>query len=239
MWLSFLCIYKLYSCSLAYQYHLSFFNQFFIYFQNFKFFHLRFQLEAMNRSLKDIMQTELPFGGKILFLAGDLRQCLPVIPGGNRGQVVDSCIVRSHLWPSFKVLNLNINMRVAAGNNLELQDFDRWQVSIGDGVDIGASDKVQLPAPRVFSIKKNTRASPNAEGKCMIDFCKLIYPDLANNINDPEFLQHRAILAPTNVEVDTINSVLLSLMPEEVLKVYSSDNFECLNHNHHLYISTI
>ena len=60
----------------------------------------------------------------------------------------------------------------------------------------------------------------------MIDFCNLLYPNLSNNLNDPKFLQHRAILAPTNVEVDIINYVLLSLMPEEVLKVYSSDNLK-------------
>ena len=40
----------------------------------------KYQLEAMNRTLIDIMDVEKPFGGKILILSGDFRQTLPVIP---------------------------------------------------------------------------------------------------------------------------------------------------------------
>ena len=42
----------------------------------------RFHLEALDRSLRDLMgNANEPFGGKILILAGDFRQCLPVIKG--------------------------------------------------------------------------------------------------------------------------------------------------------------
>ena len=45
----------------------------------------RFQLEALDRSLRDLTGNDkVPFGGKILILAGDFRQCLPVVPGANR-----------------------------------------------------------------------------------------------------------------------------------------------------------
>merc|ERR1711893_293050 len=43
-------------------------------------------LEALNRTLQDLMGNEKPFGGKILILAGDFRQCLPVVQGATRGE---------------------------------------------------------------------------------------------------------------------------------------------------------
>ena len=203
------------------------------------FFHqtnpFRFQLEAMNRSLQDIMKTQQPFGGKILVMAGDLRQCLPVIPGGNRAQVVDSCIVRSFLWPSFKILSLNTNMRVAAGDDPDLQMFDSWQIGVGDGDNIDVEEKILIPSPRVFSIKQNCRDDSTAEHTSMITFCKEIYPNLEVNINDPTFLQERSILCPTNIEVDTINTLISSLLPVEVSKVYSSDRFESVGRQSDLY----
>ena len=64
----------------------------------------RFQLEALDRTLRDLMdKPDLPFGGKIVILAGDFRQCLPVVAGANRPKIVESCINSSFLWPHFQV----------------------------------------------------------------------------------------------------------------------------------------
>ncbi|CDF33589.1 Putativ ATP dependant DNA helicase [Chondrus crispus] len=41
-------------------------------------------IETVDCSLRDLMQTDRPFGGKFLVLAGDFRQILPVVPGGSR-----------------------------------------------------------------------------------------------------------------------------------------------------------
>lgn len=64
----------------------------------------RFQLEALDRTLRDLMEKpNAPFGGKIIILAGDFRQCLPIVVGGNRAQIVQSCINKSPLWKEFQV----------------------------------------------------------------------------------------------------------------------------------------
>ncbi|CDF35670.1 partial DNA helicase [Chondrus crispus] len=44
-------------------------------------------IETVDRSPRDLMQTDRPFGGKFFVLAGDFRQILPVVPGGSRGQI--------------------------------------------------------------------------------------------------------------------------------------------------------
>ena len=87
----------------------------------------RFLLEAMDRSLRDLMQApEKPFGGKIIILAGDFRQCLPVVPGASRAGTVEHCINQSHLWSTFSLLTLTKNMRIDASGDLDLEQFDRW-----------------------------------------------------------------------------------------------------------------
>ena len=81
-----------------------------------------FQFEALDRTLRDLTnQPYSPFGGKIIILAGDFRQCLPVVPGSNCAQIVRSCINFSHLWQHFQVFNLTENMRVRASGDPQLE----------------------------------------------------------------------------------------------------------------------
>ncbi|GJW81635.1 DNA helicase [Tanacetum coccineum] len=70
--------------------------------------------EALDRSLRDIVDKPSSlFGGKSLLLGGDFRQTLPVKNGASKIEVISSCISESALWPSFKVLTLKHNMRLA------------------------------------------------------------------------------------------------------------------------------
>ena len=56
--------------------------------------------------------SNLPFGGKIIVLGGDLRQILPVIEGGSRAQIVNATIMNSPLWSHVTMLHLTKNMRL-------------------------------------------------------------------------------------------------------------------------------
>ncbi|XP_044272021.1 uncharacterized protein LOC123015966 [Tribolium madens] len=68
--------------------------------------------ELVDRTLKDICQNDRPFGGKCVILGGDFKQCLPVVPDGDRATIVAHCIKSSILWRLFENIQLNINMRV-------------------------------------------------------------------------------------------------------------------------------
>ena len=48
--------------------------------------------EAMDRTLRDLTGKDRPMGGMCMLLCGDFRQILPVIQGGTRGNIVDSCL---------------------------------------------------------------------------------------------------------------------------------------------------
>ena len=140
----------------------------------------RLQLEALDRSLRDLMgQPDQPFGGKILLLAGDFRQCLPVVPGANRAGTVDHCINQSHLWKNFQVLQLTKNMRVRASGDPVLEAFDRWTLAIGDGSD--KSGSIAIPLEMAVEIIPNTKEESWREAQSMNDFCKYVFPDLKKN----------------------------------------------------------
>ena len=46
---------------------------------------------------------DVPFGGKVLILAGDFRQCLPVIKNLNETGIAQRCINSSNLWTKFQI----------------------------------------------------------------------------------------------------------------------------------------
>jgi len=54
--------------------------------------------EALDRSLRDILRfcnpksLEMPFGGKTILFGRNFRQILPVIPKGNRQDIVNATI---------------------------------------------------------------------------------------------------------------------------------------------------
>ena len=183
----------------------------------------RFMLEALDRTLKDLMGSDVAFGGKIIVLAGDFRQCLPVVQGASRAGIVSHSINQSPLWNNFKVLKLSVNMRVNASGNSKLQEFDDWTLKIGNG----QMESFEVPVSMMETkIVPNSPKNSNSEGESMRDFCQKIFPNLAENISVPGWLDGRSILAPTNKEVTTLNSMMNEWLPGAGDKFTSSDILE-------------
>ncbi|XP_042988844.1 ATP-dependent DNA helicase PIF4-like [Carya illinoinensis] len=55
-------------------------------------------IEALDKMLQDINDTDLPFGGKVIVFGGDFRQVLPVICNSTKEQQIDSSLASSYLW---------------------------------------------------------------------------------------------------------------------------------------------
>ena len=191
----------------------------------------RHNLEAMDRTLRDLMRKpDQVFGGNIVILAGDFRQCLPVVPGASRAGTVNACINQSTLWHHFQVVKMMENMRVRASGDPQLEAFDMWTLSLGDGTATylppQLAEQVAIPAEMVTTITPNTREENGHEHQSMINFCNIIFPDLAQNITDHKWLEGRAILTPTNREVHAINELMKSKMPGDAIKLSSADSLE-------------
>lgn len=182
----------------------------------------RFHLEMMDRTLRDIIAVDQPFGGKIIILSGDFRQTLPVVPGANRAGITDTCINRSSLWNHFTVMELKTNMRKTSTNGVpdaDLEAYDQWTISIGDGTApiLEEENLIQLPEELCMEI------DPQNPVIDMDRFCEEIFPRLEQNYNDQKFLEGRAILAPTNKKVDEINDLLTKKLPGTASTLLSAD----------------
>jgi hypothetical protein len=71
----------------------------------------KFMLDAIDYLLKDIMYSKKTFGGKIILLGGDFRQCLPVIRHGRKLDILESTIKYSDNWKYFHTYLLTKNKR--------------------------------------------------------------------------------------------------------------------------------
>ena len=103
--------------------------------------------EALDRTLRDLTGKDQPMGGMCMLLCGDFRQILPVIQGGTRGNIVDSCLKKSFLWEHVVVKHLDTNMRVHLHGDEAAGEFAGQLLAIGDGkypIDT-SPDIIQLP----------------------------------------------------------------------------------------------
>ena len=185
----------------------------------------RYQLEALDRSLQDLTQKNIPFGGKTLILSGDFRQCLPVIPGAGSATVIDAALNRSCLWKLFKVMSLTENMRIRSSGDAVLEAFDDWTLSIGNGdaeTAIG-TDMIEIPEDMCFEIEAKTFKDPESDLRAMKQLADHVYTDLSQNYLKPEWMDGRSILAPTNKQVDAINNLIGDTFPGRSIILTSSD----------------
>ena len=105
----------------------------------------------------------------------------------------------------------------------DLEQFVEWTLSIRKG----DSKEVTLPVDMVAcTIPKNSKENPNAEQQAMSKFVDEIFPDIATNISNPEWLEGRCILATTNKEVDMINEMVHLRLPGNSDRLPSADTLE-------------
>lgn len=75
---------------------------------------IRNNIEAIDRTLKQLMRSNMSFGGRVILFCGDFRQVLPIIQCGSKARVLVSCFKRSPLFLLLKVLRLRTNMKILA-----------------------------------------------------------------------------------------------------------------------------
>ncbi|XP_042961367.1 ATP-dependent DNA helicase PIF2-like [Carya illinoinensis] len=85
-------------------------------------------IEALDKMLQDINDTDLPFGGKVIVFGGDFQQVLPVIRNSTKEQQIDSSLASSYLWSIFKKIKLTKNMRARLD-----PDFSHYLIEVSNG----------------------------------------------------------------------------------------------------------
>jgi hypothetical protein len=199
----------------------------------------RYLFETVHRTFCDIMGTDPilgpPFGGKIMIVAGDFRQNLPVVPGGSRSDVVSACMKSSYLWPHAHIIRWRTNVRCLLRNSDEdTEAFAQYIETVGNGTIVAdSSGHIQLPKRLCF------------QGNSIDELIHHVYNDLSHehaqvggNWATPEsqqnstldafsnYLSSRAILTPKNKEVFAINAQVLQLIPGPATAFRSSDSVQ-------------
>ena len=173
----------------------------------------RCAFKALDRTLRDLTGNNQPMGGICMLLCGDFRQILPVIPRGTRGNIMDACLKKSHLWDSVVVKHLHTNMRVYLRGDQAAGQFADQLPAIGDGKSPSdTTDVVQLPEDMGTFV-------------CTInELVSRVYPDLLSSYTNITWLSERCILAPRNKTIHAINTTLVEQLPGESVQYKSLDS---------------
>ncbi len=184
--------------------------------------------ECIDRSLRDVRKDQRLFGGLTVVFAGDFRQILPVLPRGQRPEIVKLTLKRSAIiWPCVEKLTMVTNMRAQLAGG-EIGEHAEFLLKVGEGrVEAHTNEprygefRIRIP-DRYLMPEKSTVDD-------LIDFVFEGMFELANDFDetrkyeDAKWLCSRAILCPRNQDVDHVNDLVLRRFDDE-RRVYLSSN---------------
>ena len=167
----------------------------------------RYNVEALERTLRDIMECDQLFGGKVICFGGDPRQTLPVVRRGGRAQIVRSCIQMSPLYSSMKEHKLTQNMRT----DPEEVEFSEYILKIGNGeeelhTDIG-ENTIQIPETYLVDTLE--------------ELINTTFPELDLGCDN---ITEGCIYTPLNKDVRIINDICIAKYPGDSRTYLSADS---------------
>ena len=164
-------------------------------------------IAVVDRLLKDVMESKLPFGGKIVIYGGDPRQTPPIVQKGKRGETVAASFKSSPLYSNIIECNLTKNMRVRDGD----EAFCEWLLKIGEGTINNEEDQwVEIPKEHLAKDK--------------MDLIEHTFPNIETM--DKEELMASGIFCPRNDDAWEINQICLNKLPGEEKTYLSCDRVE-------------
>ncbi|POS81876.1 hypothetical protein EPUL_006834, partial [Erysiphe pulchra] len=161
---------------------------------------------AVDKTLRDLMNSDELFGGIPVVLGGDFARILPVVKRGQRQDIVNACIRYWQNWSLITPLFLTQNMRVVESE--VNQQFVDWLYQLSythsqHGL-IDLPDWIQTTDDRQF-------------------FRQFIYPGHAIQIPNSSFFLKRAILTSRNDAVDVFNREIGDLTNSESHDYFALD----------------
>ncbi|XP_060182107.1 ATP-dependent DNA helicase PIF1-like [Lycium barbarum] len=208
-------------------------------------------IEAFNLLLKNLMDTNEPFGGKVVVFGGDFRQTMSVVRSGRKEDFIRESLLYSEIWNPFggKVVVFGGDFRqtMSVVRSGRKEDFIRESLLYSEIWN-------QLEKLRLL---ENMRAKKNptfceylmriGNGKEKIDshdkiklldcfiipfiseneslnhLFRIIYPDLHTCFSDISSMTSRVILTTKNDFVDEMNDLLIAQFPGDPKTYVSFD----------------
>lgn len=121
-------------------------------------------------------------------------------------------------------------MRLGRGKteaeNQKISDFSKWVLDVGDGIidnihheNISLDPEILIPTKFLINNFTNSVAS----------IVNVTYPHFINSFSSESYLRERAILTPTNANIDQVNSQILDLIPGTTYTYLSQDSIDDCN----------
>ncbi|XP_046391588.1 uncharacterized protein LOC124159723 [Ischnura elegans] len=171
----------------------------------------KFIFGILDRSLRDLMNSNKPFGGKIFISSGDFRQIAPVVRNARTpGDVTCVSLRSSPLWSFFRVFSLTTPQRTSAS-----MYYSNFLLGVGNGT---------IPP---FSFGKELSLIPLRGIRSVASLKELlsfVFPETV--VKDPELCARRAILSTLNVNVNEINRLVLHSSPGRIHELRSADTVD-------------
>ncbi|XP_071714753.1 uncharacterized protein [Rutidosis leptorrhynchoides] len=99
----------------------------------------------------------------------------------------------------------------------KIRDFSDWILKISEG-------KINEPNDGEADIELPPEILLQTDGNAIDTLVNSTYPSILDHLGDGNFFSSKAILAPTNEEVDSINEHILTFIDDEERVYYSSDS---------------
>ncbi|XP_042944515.1 uncharacterized protein LOC122278387 [Carya illinoinensis] len=168
-------------------------------------------IQALDKMLRDINDSELTFGGKVVIFGGDFRQVLPVVHKGTRQEHVDTSLVSSYLWPTLIKFHLTENMRARLD-----PVFSEYVLELGNGMPpITVDETIKILDGMLVPYEDDCTSLDH-----LID---AVFHDIHEYSINISAMMNRAILTPKNSYVDEINALLIHRFPGELKRYYNFD----------------
>ncbi|XP_042956295.1 ATP-dependent DNA helicase PIF1-like [Carya illinoinensis] len=168
-------------------------------------------IQGLDKMLRDINDSELTFGGKVVLFCGDFRQVLPVVRKGTRQEHVDASLVSSYLWPTLIKFHLTENMRARLD-----PVFSEYVLELGNGMPpITVDETIKILDGMLVPYEDDCTSLDHLIDAVFYDIHEYSINILA--------MMNQAILTPKNSYVDEINALLIHRFPGEFKRYYSFD----------------
>ena len=170
----------------------------------------RFNVEAVERSLRDIMENEDDFGGKIVCFSGDPRQTLPVVKKAGRAKTVKACFQMCPLYYKMKHIHLTENMRT----DPDEIEFSSFLLRLGEGREEVFEElndfAIKIPDEYIVTTRE--------------DLIQKVFPNLTLKKMSHRVLIDGAIYTPLNADVKDVNEICMKKLPGKSKMYLSADS---------------
>ncbi|XP_019240495.1 PREDICTED: uncharacterized protein LOC109220480 [Nicotiana attenuata] len=160
-------------------------------------------LDVFDLLLKDLMDTNILFGGKVVVFGGDFRQTLPVVRNVNKEDFISESLLYSTIWDELEKLQLSENMRAKTD-----PAFCDYLIRIGNGQErVNFNNKIQLPHSMIIPF--------TTEEESLNHLFAMTFSNAHTSSSNSFLADSRVVLATKNDFVNETNDILIAKFPEK------------------------